>query len=449
MTEARHQTIRALTLRHRLIIGMMVMILFCLPFLWLPEIPFLDAGILRWAFIPAALLAGWFIVRWVEGPMRHSLMALNMGIHGYQEGDHNFRLIQPRQPEIADLVHRFNRLGETLRQERSTIYQKELLLDTVIQNAPMAILLVGNKDRIMLANTEARQMFNLGKPLTGLVFSELESAMPNNLRDALSKNQSLFTLETENDAEVFHLSKSPFHLHGIPHTLILIKRLTREIKRQEVLTWKKLIRLINHELNNALGPLQSLLNSARKILAGSPEYPRLEPLFETMQSTIEHLIKFLQHYATFARLPSPQREDHPWPVFLEGLQALMDFELVNHLKQLHGYFDPGQLQQVLINVLKNAREASPAHAKVELHLENTVQGGTLLKVLDRGKGMAPEQMQKALLPFYSTKRGGTGLGLALSREILESHGGDIRIEPRDGGGLIVTCYLPPKSSQEP
>ena len=448
MNEARPPTIRALSLRHRLWIGMTVMMLFCLPFVWLPELIFLDSHTLRWAFLPAGLIAGYFISRWIEDPLAQSLMALNMGIHGFQDGDLSFRLLIPSQPEIADLVQRFNRLGDTLRQERSTIYQKELLLDTVIQNAPMAILLVGTKGRIMLANTEARQMFNLGKPLTGLVFSEFESAMPANLREALQKDQSLFTLESGTDSEVFHLSKSPFHLHGIPHNLILIKRLTREIKRQEVLTWKKLIRLINHELNNALAPLQSLLNSTRKILANTAEYTRIEPLFDTMQSTIEHLIKFLQHYATFARLPNPQCQDHSWEVFLEGVQALMDFELVNELKDGQGYFDSGQLQQVLLNVLKNAREASTGQAPVKMVLQNTPQGGTLIRVLDRGKGMQPEHMQKALLPFYSTKRGGTGLGLALSREILESHGGDIRIEPREGGGLMVTCYLPPKNSTE-
>lgn len=433
----------ALSLKHRLWIGFSLMILFCIPFVFLGPRLLIDSKTLQWAFIPSAFGVGWFIARWIETPFRQSCMTLTTGILGFQDGDFSFRIAPPPQPEIADLIARFNKLGDQLRDERATIYQKELLLDTVIQSAPMAILLVGSHDRIILANTEARKMFPIGKPLTGLAFAELERSAPEALRQALHHHQALITLDAEEDREIFHFSRQRFHLHGISHQLLIIKRLTREMRRQEVVTWKKLIRLMNHELNNALAPLQSLLNSVSKILRDTPQYERAEPLFATMQTTIKHLLHFLQHYAHFARLPKPQPLRQSWSDFFTSLQALMPFELVNDLHQEFGYFDPGQLQQVLINLLKNAREASPQDQTVRVHLRDTADGGAAIRVLDRGKGMLPEHMQKSLLPFYSTKHGGTGLGLAISREILEAHGGHIRLEPREGGGLVVTCTLPP------
>lgn len=444
MTSLPHpRAARSLRLHTRIWLGTAMLTGFSFLFLLLQPQSFIDATVLRMLYLPSALVAGWLITRWVANPLEISLATLTTGMHGFKDGDFSFRLAPPPQPEIASLIERFNALGDVLRDERATIYQKELLLDTVIQSAPMAILLVGSQQRIILANAEAQTIFRMGKPLTGMALEELMQAAPEAIRQGLGEQHALVDFETMGDREIYHISRQGFHLHGLGHQLLIIKRLTKELKRQEVATWKKLIRLINHELNNALAPLQSLLNSSGKILKDAPQFQRVEPLFQTMRSTIEHLVGFLQHYATFARLPNPLPQNQPWQSFLQGLQALMPFELENQLTHSQGYFDAGQLQQVLLNLLKNAREASPEHHPVTLRLQNTHQGGTIIQVLDRGKGMGPEQLQKALLPFYSTKHGGTGLGLALAREILEAHDGSIRLEQRIGGGLAVTCTLPP------
>jgi signal transduction histidine kinase len=106
--------------------------------------------------------------------------------------------------------------------------------------------------------------------------------------------------------------------------------------------------------------------------------------------------------------------------------------------------DPAQIQQVLVNLLRNAREAGSPPEEIALAVEELAGGeaGLVVRVLDRGEGMDEERMSKALLPFYSSKKGGTGLGLALAREILEAHGGGLELAQRNGGGLAVTCRLP-------
>ena len=107
-----------------------------------------------------------------------------------------------------------------------------------------------------------------------------------------------------------------------------------------------------------------------------------------------------------------------------------------------GFFDRAQIQQLLVNLLKNAVEASENRPRLGLRIADTGDGGHLLMVMDRGRGMDTEAMKLALLPFYSTKAGGGGLGLPLCREIVEAHGGRLAIEARDGGGTTVSCWLP-------
>ena len=128
--------------------------------------------------------------------------------------------------------------------------------------------------------------------------------------------------------------------------------------------------------------------------------------------------------------------------FLIELKALIPFEFDGEIAGLKGFFDPGQIQRVLINLVKNGREASGENSEITIRVVDNRERGLVVQVRDRGRGMSQEAMQKALLPFYSTKKSGTGLGLPLCREIMESHGGTLRLQGREGGGIAVTCWFP-------
>jgi signal transduction histidine kinase len=107
-----------------------------------------------------------------------------------------------------------------------------------------------------------------------------------------------------------------------------------------------------------------------------------------------------------------------------------------------GWFDPAQIRQVLINLFKNSVEASTHQPRIALRIDTTAEGETYIQVADRGKGMDDETLRKALLPFYSTKKSGSGLGLPLCREIVEGHDGKLTLQSGESGGTIVTCWLP-------
>jgi signal transduction histidine kinase len=229
--------------------------------------------------------------------------------------------------------------------------------------------------------------------------------------------------------------------------LYLLKRLTRELSRQEVSTWKKLIRVLSHELNNSLGPLSSLAHSGAEI-ARRGDHATLPAVFAAIAERAEHLHHFVSGYATFARLPAPRPARVDWAAFVDDLARQQPFTVAGALPASPGWFDRAQVEQALINLLKNAHEAGGAANHVELCML-CAGGDQRIEVRDRGAGMNQTVLAQALLPFYSTKRSGTGLGLALAREIAEAHGGRIQLFNRDGGGLCVMLDLPPAPQSPP
>jgi nitrogen fixation/metabolism regulation signal transduction histidine kinase len=402
----------------------------------------LDSVLLGWcvSVALAAVPVLWLAAR-IMRPISQMLRALSSTVASYREGDFSLSLVADRDDELGDLIAAHNELSAALRLQRAHLVQRELLLDTVMQNSPVALLLVDAHERIAYANIAARHLLSEGRSLTGLRFGDALERAPPALRGAASApGDSLFSTEIDGADETFHLSQRAFILQGRSFRLYLLKRLTRELSRQEVSTWKKLIRVLSHELNNSLGPLSSLAHSGAEI-ARRGDYSTLPRVFSAIAERAEHLHHFVSGYAAFAKLPAPRPERIDWAAFVADLARQQLFAMPAALPEVPGWFDRVQVEQALINLLKNAHEAGGAAGKVEL-LIMQVGLDQRIEVRDRGAGMSPSVLAQALLPFYSTKRSGTGLGLALAREIAEAHGGRIRLANREGGGLSVLLELP-------
>ena len=403
-----------------------------------------DPWIVLGAAVAAALVISALVAGRVLGSARRTFMALTDGIRSFRDGDFSLRLAVTRRDELGDLVGLYNEMGDALRDERHDIYQRELLLDTVLQGAPMGIVLAGPTGRVAYANRAARQLLSGGRRMEGQSFETVLATCPPEIRETLTQpGDALFTVPVEGEEETYRVARRTFQMNMQPHILYVVERLTPELRRQEVEVWKKAIRIMNHELNNSLAPIRSLVHSARHVV-GKPEHAhRLEGIFETLEERATYLSEFLEGYARFARLPRPQKRAVVWSDFLEGVQRMTSFVLEGQPPEEPGHFDPAQMQQVLLNLLKNAYEAGSAEEEVKVSVHRTLDGTSALRVLDRGRGMDDDVMKRALLPFYSSKPAGTGLGLPLCQEIVEGHGGRLRVQARPGGGLVVTCTLPP------
>lgn len=204
--------------------------------------------------------------------------------------------------------------------------------------------------------------------------------------------------------------------------------------------------MISHELNNSLAPLASLAHSGAELVRRG-QTARLPQILATIEERTRHLESFILGYARFAKLPAPRPASCAWQPFLDSLAAQISFVLDGAPPVQPAFFDAAQLQQALINLLKNAHESGSSADCVSMHLSQA-HGMLRIEVRDRGPGMTEAVMDNALVPFYSTKRSGTGLGLALTREIAEAHGGRLVLANREGGGLAVTLMLPQPAIEE-
>jgi nitrogen fixation/metabolism regulation signal transduction histidine kinase len=407
--------------------------------------------------VAAAALATFLLSRLlVTDPATSILQAVSDGLLSFAEREYGMRLAAPNADEVlGDLVRRFNKLGEALRTEHNDRYQREILLETVLETTSMAIVLCNEALRIVYANGAARDLFGDGRKLDGQDFRAILAAAPAAFRQAIEQEtDTIFSVEKPEAAagspdagpagapETYHLARRYFQLSMQPHILFILKPLTRAILRKEADTWKRTIRVISHEINNSLAPISSLIHSGRLMLQKPEMAPRLAEALDTIEERSAHLRRFIEGYAKFARLPLPAKAESRWDALVDSLHPLYSFQVEGKLPARPGLFDAGQMQQVLINLLKNAVESGGPADGITLSIAEVPAGAFEIRVEDRGKGMRDDVMKNALLPFFSTKPSGSGLGLPLCREIVEAHGGTLSIRPRAGGGISVICLIP-------
>ena len=405
-----------------------------------------DSGMLGLAAALAACLPAvlWLAVR-AARPWRQTLGAVSGGIESLRDRDFSVSIAAPVPLELRELVEAYNGLGALLRRERFDLYQRELLLDTVLQTTPVALVLSSDAGRIVFGNLAARQLLRAGRRLEGLEVRALLAGQPSELCMAIAAgSDTLFTLGAGPESEVYRFSRREFLLNARPHQLWLLERLTRELAAQEIAVWKKVIRVIAHELNNSVAPISSLVHSGKLLAEQSDparQGPQLERIFATIGERTSHLAAFIDGYARFAKLPRPRPAPLSWEPFLMPLAASLGFRIEGPLPLHETNADAGQLEQVIINLVKNARESGSPSEQITLAVHGQADG-VRIEVADRGTGLTEQALRDALLPFFSTKSSGSGLGLTLCREIIEAHGGRLMIANRPGGGAVVSVHLP-------
>jgi nitrogen fixation/metabolism regulation signal transduction histidine kinase len=372
-----------------------------------------------------------------------------------------------RSQSQSEILALFNQVTDKLRQEKQSLYQRELLLDKMVNASDVVTVLVNHRDTIIFANRAAEHFFNQ-KSMLGMSWETLldekqpefilhhdkdnaiiqlllASSSPggsytNNgvYMDSVDVKESLKTEQS------WHLSRHHLKLHGSRHQLTLLKPITQAMHQQELQTWKKVIRVINHELNNSIAPISSICHSGN-ILAERLDEPQLIRVFATISKRIIKLAEFIQSYSQLARLSQPKKKRFDLIKTVQQLQELYHFKFTFQQTSLMWSGDESQIEQLLINLLKNAEQACPEHHTEEEACTVSVlsqQGRLIIIVRDFGTGMPTEVLQKAFLPYYSTKADGSGIGLSICREISDGHQGKIVLNNHPDGGLQVDVILP-------
>lgn len=380
------------------------------------------------------------------------LVTLGQGLRNLQDGDFSISLAESSKhafPRDSDVIALFNQVTDTLREEKKNLYQRELLLDKVVNASNVVTVLINQRGSIIFANRSALQFFNMG-PLLGQLWQTLLAQHVPELMQHNDKNNAIIQLKdteqtipeqekSSNIEQSWHLSRHQLKLHGTRHQLVLLKPIARELQQQELQTWKKVIRVINHELNNTIAPISSMCHSGR-VLAQRLDDPQLDRVFNTIAGRIKKLSEFIQNYSQLARLSTPQKQSFNIVDSIKQLKTLYPFELRTSHPAITLMGDASQIEQMLINLLKNAKEVSP---EIPSQISIDVRGSQLdIHIRDFGPGMAQDVLQKAFLPYYSTKTEGSGIGLSVCREVMDAHQGQIILNNHLQGGLQVSLHLP-------
>jgi two-component system nitrogen regulation sensor histidine kinase NtrY len=371
-----------------------------------------------------------------------TISALDDAVESLASGDSSVRLAVTRRDELGRLTSLVNRVGETIGTERRDLRQRELMLAAALEANPTAVVLVNPVNRVLVANRAARGLFAEGRRVEGESIESITANAPACLREALAQFETRDALVSdlaEGGTATYQVSWLSFDLNARRHRLLLVRDISPELRRQEVAIWKRVIRIVGHEINNSLAPIRSLLASSRKLVhAGDPDH-RLTGLLDTIDESAARLHRFVDGYRRVARLPAPATEPVELGTYFADLRRLETFDLHPVDPGLVGVLDPAQLQQVVLNLVRNAREAGADNVWISVERE---AGAVAIRVRDDGPGLTAENQAQALMPFWTTKEGGSGLGLPLCREILELHGGSLSLESPGSRGLIVTCRLP-------
>lgn len=359
------------------------------------------------------------------------------------------RLCAARSPDAdpAALRQEIARLEQQLAEQSAAALERQLMLQAVVDGAPAAIVLLDEIGIIRFANLAARELFFEGNAPEGQNFLLLLASVPEPLRKALLADADhIFSFGSHGESETYQVAKRHVELGGQPHSLLTVRNMTVELSRQENAVLRKAIRVIHHEFANSLTPVISLLRSARGKLGKPEQTQKLEQMLTVIEERVSHLNVFLSGFAALGRLPAPRLQEVEWEGFLGRLRPLLPGIEIKVAPPGKGWFDPAQVQQILINLVKNAREAGSTPEQIELEIAAAPEGGYRATVADRGQGMNDEALEHAMVPSFTTKPTGSGMGLTLCREIVDAHRGRLRIGRREGGGIAVSFWLPPREA---
>jgi len=373
------------------------------------------------------------------------LQTLSNLLGALREGDFSVRGRSPRPDDaLGEVMREVNTLGSTLREQRLGALEATTLLRTVMREIDVAIFAFDERQRLRLVNRPGERL--LAAPperLLGQTAAEL------NLLSCLEgPPQSTLQAVFPGGAGRWGMRRTRIRERGLPLELVVISDLTQALSEQELQAWQRLVRVLGHELNNSLAPIKSIAGSLESILARNP-LPEdwrddMRRGLNIITSRSESLSRFIGAYARLAKLPRPQLQ--PLDV-ASCLGRAVSFETRLSVEVQPGpdmtvQGDPDQLEQVLINLLRNAADASLASGRNSVWV-GWRRDGSMLEIWVKDEGPGLSSTANLFVPFFTTKPGGSGIGLVLSRQIAEGHGGALMLENRiDGPGCIARMRLP-------
>jgi len=399
---------------------------------WSPKVVWTAGAalVLTWLAVPLVLRAR------LVGPLR----SLASVLEAFREGDYSVRSRDHGDGgALGEAARELNLLGDALRAHRLGAIEAATLVDRIVQTIDVAVLAVDNDGKVILANPAAEALVK--QPMVG------SGAAALGLGDMLAGEvPRTITPDLPGARGAMELRRSTFRQGGRSHALVVLADVGRALRDKEREAWQRLVRVLGHEINSSLTPIQSIAESLGALLRSSPRAPDWEDDvvrgLDVVGRRAGALARFMTAYAKLAKLPPPAMAELDLGGLVERTARLEQRTEVAVIRGPRATVraDADQLDQALINLVGNAVEASAETGGAVAMTWERVGADVVIHIDDDGPGVA--ETANLFVPFFTTKEGGSGIGLALARQLVAAHGGTMEVLSEKGQGTLVRVTLP-------
>lgn len=374
----------------------------------------------------------------------------------YSDFTINFRADNTMGATFRELNQQFNEVLQAFRQARAEKEASLQYLNTIVQHIGTGLITFDGTGQVNIINSAALRMLGIYR-LHNL--SELEDKHPRLyelLADLSSGVRELYRTPSD---QPLALQGAAIQMHGKWVRIVVLQNIQTELQQQEVESWQNLTRVLRHEIMNSMTPIVSLVGTMRLIVNEDIEKSTtnqeavsdLKEALQTLEKRSKGMMQFVNAYRDFTTLPKPNFASLNVKELLHEVIQLLQTDLtaVGVLWQVNVKpdnltvkADSSQIQQVLINLIKNASESFSAQTNRMISINAYITDSvTVIEVSDNGDGIEPEALDNIFIPFYTTKKTGSGIGLSLSRQILQQHGGQLNVHSEVGKGTVFSLVI--------
>ena len=348
----------------------------------------------------------------------------------------------------AELKTAFNRIIDRFRVARAERELQAGYLETVVRHVPIPLMAVRSDGSLRLTNNPLKRLTGLNTMTSIDDFGRLDAQLPGMLKAIDAGQQRLLQSRFRDIPVELRVAVAEVRIEGNTERIYSIENLSGELSARESSAWRNLIRVLTHEIMNTLTPVASLAETAVPMTGQADAKDELRDAIETIARRSRGLIGFVERYRELLQLPRPQPELLSVSDMLNGVVRLMSDELQDvdvtvavEPQSLEVRADPVLIDQVLVNLVRNAAQAMAGTDSPTLELRARLDYGRIVvQVADNGAGIPDEIADQVFVPFFTTKRDGSGIGLSVSRQIMMAHGGELAAASGEDGTTMSLLF---------
>lgn len=373
---------------------------------------------------------------------KKNLNKVTFMFNSIENDDFNFKFAEQKGPTSEILFNAaLNRIKDIMAKTKAEITERERFYELILESVATGVIIADREGRIYQVNGSALKLFGVGRLTHLRQLKHIDEIFLERLLCAQAGSRLQFQVNNERGIADLSVTVSDVQVRGQDLRILALSDIRGELDEKEIESWIRLIRVLTHEIMNSITPITSLSDTLTTLVR--EEDTDLRKGLETISSTGKALVCFVESYRKITRIPDPQRAPFPVSSLLERIIQLNPSEKISvftHTEPelLEGFGDEKLLAQVLMNLVKNSMEAlrNTPDGKIDIIARKSPTGKTTITIADNGPGISPETAQQIFVPFFTTKEGGTGIGLSISRQILRRHEGNIRIIPSGKGAVF-------------